>query len=177
MSEHVLNWIAAYHDGELNAARRSQVETHLLECPACRAELETLHALSTMLQMNPAMPVRTPPERFVAQVPLRTRSHPASPALRRMPPVGGLVVPLSVLGIWAFLQAVLALSQLVLVALPLVGGGPGTLSEWFPGQLALQFFVLELALTAVLAALLWGWLAGWWASRLKQTLSSGESAG
>lgn len=177
MSQHVMDWLAAYHDGELHGARLFQVETHLLECPACRAELEALKALSTALQKNPAMPARTPPERFVAQVRLRARPQFALPAQPRMGQAGWLFAPLSVLGIWAFLQAVLVLSHLVLIALPLFGGVPGTQTEWFPVLGAAQLFVLDLALTAVLATLLWGWLAGWWAARSRQNHFAGETAG
>ena len=32
-------WLTAYHDGELDARRRQQVEAHLPECPECRLEL------------------------------------------------------------------------------------------------------------------------------------------
>jgi anti-sigma factor RsiW len=177
MSQHVTAWVSAYHDGELSGARLFQVEAHLLDCPACRAELEALKALSTLLQKSPAMPVRTSPERFVAQVRLRTRPHFTSPAPLRTRQAGWLLVPLSLLGIWAFLQAVLMLSRLVLMALPLSGGLPGTQTEWFPGQMAAQLFVLDAALTAVLVALLWGWLAGWWAARSKHNRSAGETAG
>ena len=177
MSEHVTAWVSAYHDGELYGARLFQVETHLRDCPACRAELEALKALSTLLQKTPAMPVRTAPERFVAQVRLRTRPHLTPPAPLRTRQAGWLLVPLSLLGLWAFLQAVLLLSRLVLIALPLFGGLPGIQTEWFPGQMTAQLFVLDIALTAVLAALLWGWLAGWWAARSKHNRSAGETAG
>lgn len=175
MSEHVTDWIAAYHDSELDAIRLSQVESHLLECPACRAELEALKALSTMLQMNPTMPGRTPPERFVAQVRLRVRPPVTSPAQPRQQ-AGWLLAPLIVLGLWAFLQAVLVLSHLIVVTLPLFDV-PGTQTEWFPVLGTAQLLVLDLALTAGLATLLWGWLAGWWAVRSKQNRSAAETAG
>src|SRR5262245_7207891 len=177
MSQHVMDWLAAYHDGELHGARLVQVETHLLECPACRAELDTLKSLSMMLQQNPAMPARTPPERFVAQVRLRARPPFSLTPQRRIGQAGWLFVPLSVLGIWAFLQAVLSLSQLVLIALPLFGGGPNPPSAWFSIQWTANLFVLDLALTAGLATLLWGWLAGWWAAHAKRKLLDGEMAG
>jgi anti-sigma factor RsiW len=177
MSQHVTAWIAAYHDGELHGDRLVQVEAHLRDCPACRAELEALKSLSTLLQKNPAMPARTSPERFVAQVRLRTRPHVASPAQQRTRQAGWLLVPLSLLGMWAFLQAVLLVSYLALIALTLFGGLPGIQVVWFPGQTVVQLFILDTALTAVLAALLWGWMAGWWAARSKHHRSAGETAG
>jgi anti-sigma factor RsiW len=170
MSQHIRDWLAAYHDDELHNDRLLQVETHLLECPTCRAELEALKALSTVLQKNPAMPVRTSPERFVAQVRLRARPPFPPPAQPRMRQAGWLLAPLSVLGIGAFLQAVLMLSQLVLIALPLFGAVPGAQTAWFPVQVAAQLFILDLALTAGLATLLWGWLASWWAAHSRQNL-------
>lgn len=177
MSQHVMDWLAAYHDGELHSTRLAQVEAHLLECSDCRTELEALKALSMMLQENPAMPARTPPERFVAQVRLRARPLPPSPAQRWRGQAGWLFVPLSVLGIGAFFQAVLIVSYLTLLALPIFGGAPNTPPLWFFFQGAVQFFVLNVTLTAVLATLLWGWLAGWWADRSRQNLLVSKTVG
>jgi len=56
MNEHVTEWIGAYHDGELRGARLLQVESHLLDCAACQAELDALSALSTLLQEDSAVP-------------------------------------------------------------------------------------------------------------------------
>ena len=167
MSEHVMDWLAAYHDGELHGARLLQVERHLETCPNCRAELETFQALSALLQEHPAMPRRTSPERFVAQVRLRAQPRVGGAAQRRTPSAGWLIIPLGLLGLWAFTQAILLVSQLVLITLPLFDGLGGAPSGWFPGQTAAQFFLLDTVLTAVLAALFWGWLAGWWAARSK----------
>jgi anti-sigma factor RsiW len=175
MSQHVLDWLAAYHDGELHSARSVQVEAHLLECPACRAELEALRSLSTALQKNPVMPARTPPERFVAQVRLRARPSLPPPAQQWRSQADWLLVPLSVLGIGAFLQAVLIVSSLGLIVFSLFGGIPGTQPAWFPVVVAAQLFVLNVVLTAGLATLLWGWLAGWWAARSRQNLLAGET--
>jgi anti-sigma factor RsiW len=173
MNEHVMDWLAAYHDGELHGTRLRQVERHLEGCPDCRAELEAMKALSALLQEHPAMPKRTAPERFVAQVKLRAQPPFGAAA---QPPfgttAGWLVIPLGLLGLWAFVQAILLVSQLVLIMLPLFDGLWGTPSAWFPGQTAAQFFLLDMALTAVLAALFWGWLAGWWAARSKLVIQA-----
>ena len=169
MSEHVIDRLGAYHDGELRGVWLRQVETHLHECAACRAELEALEGLAAMLQENPAMPARTAPERFVAQV--RLRLPPVSPlAEARALKAGWLLLPLGLAAMWAFLQAVLVVSGLVLLALPLVSGR-------FPGDVTAGLVALDTGLTIVLATLVWGWLAGWWAARQKYVRSSGESAG
>jgi len=167
MSEQVTDWLAAYHDGELHGARLLEVERHLAGCPDCRAELEAMKGLSALLQEHPAMPRRTSPERFVAQVKLRARPPSGAAAQARLPSVRRLVIPLGLLGLWAFVQAILLVSQVLLITLPLFDGRWVTPGEWFPGQTAATFFLLDTALTAVLAALFWGWLAGWWATRSK----------
>ena len=50
--------LGAYGDGELSDAARAGMEEHLARCPACRAELNRLRALSHMLAAadEPAMP-------------------------------------------------------------------------------------------------------------------------
>jgi anti-sigma factor RsiW len=42
--------LAAYHDDELSPADRAAVEEHLRTCESCRAELETLRAMSNPLR-------------------------------------------------------------------------------------------------------------------------------
>jgi len=51
MNEHAIpvEWLAQYHDGELGAARRQQVEEHLLSCAACQRELAAVKSLGEML--------------------------------------------------------------------------------------------------------------------------------
>jgi anti-sigma factor RsiW len=38
--------VAAYHDGELDAGRRGEMDRHLAQCPACAAELRQLRSMS-----------------------------------------------------------------------------------------------------------------------------------
>jgi anti-sigma factor RsiW len=193
MSEHVLDWIGAYHDGELHGDRLRRVEAHLRACPACQAELEALQNLAVQLQANPPMPARTPPEQFVAQVQLRLppRSAPV-PGRARLRQAAGLWLPLGVLALWAFGQAVLVVSGLalgvgavpaampvVLPPLPGLGALPLLVALAQPagwgGWLAL--LVLNAGLTAAVAMLVWGCLAGWWAARETSLALSGMQAG
>jgi anti-sigma factor RsiW len=44
--------LAAYHDGELDAARALQIEGHLRHCAGCTAALESLRALSRATQSS-----------------------------------------------------------------------------------------------------------------------------
>ena len=48
--------LTLYHDGELPEGRRREVEAHLLGCPACRAELESLRRLDGLVRRSPAAP-------------------------------------------------------------------------------------------------------------------------
>ena len=70
MTPHVTDLLAAYHDGELSSNRRHLVDKHLQDCQTCRAELEALGELSSLLRADP-VPYQTPPERFAAQVQLK----------------------------------------------------------------------------------------------------------
>jgi anti-sigma factor RsiW len=47
------NHLSAYHDGELDAAGRAEIDRHLSTCPACASELAELTALSGLFQANP----------------------------------------------------------------------------------------------------------------------------
>ncbi|MEP7358135.1 MAG: zf-HC2 domain-containing protein [Anaerolineales bacterium] len=189
MSEHVLDWIGAYYDGELHGDRLRRVEAHLHACAACQAELAALQGLSARLQGSPPRPARTPPEQFVAQVGLRLAPRSAAEESRlRLRQAAGLWLPLGVVTLWAFGQAVLLVSGLVLwvVALPpLPGFGPlavlaGLLGpDGWGGWLGL--LALNAGLTVAACVLVWGCLAAWWAARtagLETSLaSSGEQAG
>jgi len=123
MTEHGTTWLGAYHDGELQGRRLRQVEAHLAQCAACRAELQSLQALGTLLQESPASEGLTPPERFVAQVGLRLPRRPERPAWQRALEMGWQLTPLGLLGAWAFVQALFVVAGVVLVALRMGLGG------------------------------------------------------
>jgi predicted anti-sigma-YlaC factor YlaD len=190
MSEHVTTWLGAYHDGELQGSRLRQVEAHLVHCPVCRAELEELRALTALLQQSPAVEVWTSPERFAAQVGLRLPRRPAQPTRQRILETGWRLMPVGLLGAWAFVQAVLAVASTVLYAFRIGVGGIGgyrglpPLGEsWLTqiahlsgtslsdaGRLLLRLLsmltwtsVLNLIVLVVIGLLYWSWLASWWA--------------
>jgi len=123
MNKHVTAWLGAYHDGELQGGRLRQVEAHLAECAACRAELEGLRALTELVREIPAAAEVTPPERFVAQVGLRLPRRPEQPAWRRALELGWRLTPFGLLGAWAFVQAVFVMAEVVMFALRLGLGG------------------------------------------------------
>jgi len=117
MNGHVNGWLGAYHDGELHGRRLQQVKAHLAHCAACRAELEQLRALGTLLQASPAAEGFTPPERFVAQVGLRLPRRPERPAWQRTLEIGWRLAPLGLLGAWAAAQSVLTVASVALIVL------------------------------------------------------------
>ena len=45
--------VSAYHDGEMPASSRQEMERHLEQCPRCQAELEELRELSASLGALP----------------------------------------------------------------------------------------------------------------------------
>jgi len=131
MNEHVSAWLEAYHDGELDGRRLHQVASHLAQCAACRAELDRLQALSTLLQASPAASHLTPPERFVAQVGLRLPRYQAHPLWYQAASVGWRLTPVGLFGAYAILQAVFIVTGIVMLALRL-GGEPARQSAaWF----------------------------------------------
>ncbi|MDY6893073.1 MAG: anti-sigma factor, partial [Chloroflexota bacterium] len=53
MHQQVTDLIPPYHDGELSAVQRMQVELHLRTCATCREQLAQLKALSALLTATP----------------------------------------------------------------------------------------------------------------------------
>ncbi|MBL7062672.1 MAG: zf-HC2 domain-containing protein [Anaerolineae bacterium] len=117
MTEHVTAHLGAYHDGELRGRRLRQVDAHLAHCAMCRAELERVRMLATLLQESPVAESLTPPEHFVAQVGLRLPRRPMQPAWQRGLEIGWRTMPLGLLGAWAFVQTVFIVAGMVMIAL------------------------------------------------------------
>jgi anti-sigma factor RsiW len=192
MSEHVTTWLEAYHDGELPGRRLRQVEAHLAGCQTCRAELQKLRALTALLDESPTAEVLTPPDRFVAQVGLRLPRRPVQPTWKRALETGWRLIPVGLLGAWAFVQVVFVTASVVLYALQ-IGMASDVAAGLLP-SLGESLFVqiarvsgttlsdasrLVLRLLSVLAwstgvqlialivigLLYWSWLASWWARR------------
>jgi anti-sigma factor RsiW len=190
MNQHVIGWLGAYHDGELEESRLRQVETHLQSCEACRAELNRLRALAHLLQASPVPGELTPPERFVSQVRVRLQPRSKRPAWQSALEMGWRLTPLGLLGAWVFIQAVFIVSGAVLVALsagleinlavqwlpsaqdlwaakiltlPIPGLEVGTVLQYLGDDwLSGWSFALETGLLVVIGLLYWSWLASWW---------------
>ena len=180
MNPHVSELLAAYHDGELPVNRQHQVEKHLQDCPTCRAELEALEELSSLLKAD-FVPHQTPPERFAAQVQLRLPRALLSRTRQRggQPPRWVLGVPLALIIVWAFLQAALKVTAFILTAdqaFGTTGGRTAFFNSWITTEGFLETSANLLLLNSILligTIILWSaWMALWLAWNKNQTEST-----
>ena len=189
MTEHVAALLGAYCDGEMSGHRVREVQAHLAECQRCRAELAEVRSLSLLLRESAGAPTRTPPERFVAQVTLRLPSRAPMARKRQALELGWWLVPLVLLCAWSFLQAVLIVSDLALLALSmglggemaaklplaprsagglagLTGAGIADVVAGLPRLLSYVgprgwVVIVHFIVLVVFALLYWSWLASW----------------
>jgi len=145
MSDHMTEWLGAYHDGELRGSRLHQVEHHLEECAACQAELEGLQGLSALLRDTAPAEDLIPTERFVANLTLSLprQSEPSKP--RKVIEFGWWLLPVGVLGVWLFLQITFSLSS-VAMAVADAGFLPESLTWVQGGQVQTAWFATSMDL-------------------------------
>jgi hypothetical protein len=194
MSEHVIEWLGAYLDGELKGGKLQRVQEHLAECDACRAELESLRGLSALLQEAPAAEFASQ-ERFVSQVNLRLPERRTKQTRGRLIEAGWWMAPVGLLMAWIFISTAVLVSDAVTAAHNLgLLDTSGTLLTADPSDSAVwasrlgQFGLLEgeslrLAETAenftrnVLPQFIWQvsiaflyltWIAIWWARQRRR---------
>ena len=129
MTEHITQWLGAYHDGELRGAQLRRIEGHLTECTACRAELEEIRNLSALLQNTPTEASYLPAERFAANLALTLPRRTELPQARSPLEIGWWLVPVGLLAAWVFIGITYSLSSAVSLAID-----PGLLT----GQIAWQ---------------------------------------
>jgi len=115
MSNHIIEQLNAYMDGELKGKQLRQVEEHLVECEACQAELESLQGLSTLLHEVPA-PEFTANERFVTQVNLLLPERRTATTRNRILQVGWWMIPVGLLAAWIFISTSSLISNAVSAA-------------------------------------------------------------
>jgi predicted anti-sigma-YlaC factor YlaD len=196
MSDHILELLGAYLDGELHGKQLHKVEAHLVECETCQAECESLQALSEILQEAPA-PDFPLPERFASNVTLRLARRPETPLQRQALEIGWWMVPVGLLMAWIFINTTGLVSNLVSAA-DKVGLLNGASARLFSGvgddvywsQTLGQFGVLNgdglqwakrtesfsrtaipgIAWQVSIAVLYLCWIAIWWARRTRQEL-------
>lgn len=203
MSDHVLELLGAYLDGELYGGQLRKVELHLGGCQSCREELRSLQAMSATLQavIRPAFPT---PERFAAEVALRLPRTPVKPASRRALEVGWWLAPVGLLAAWIFLSTTLLLSNVLTIAsdFGLLSSSvaqvmpDATVGNYWSGMLgqfgllagnSLQWAELTEAFTRTtlppiawqvsIALLYLSWMAIWWARHTHQGYSQSLDGG
>ena len=176
MSRHLLEWLPAYHDGELGQECSRLVEAHLKDCESCRTELKALETLSSHLKAERA-PEFTPAARFTARVQMSLPRADAvlSPKKSSSTPAWAVGTALILVFSWAFLQAALMVAAVILNAEwvfnlpgPIFPAGVLALDlPWFINNLLAINFAL-LAGTAIFWSL---WLAAWLAWQKDQMLA------
>jgi len=145
MTDHVTEWLGAYHDGELRGARLRQIEQHLGKCATCQAELDELRNLSTMLQDTASNGDFLLTERFVANLALRLPRQSEQPQLHKALKIGWWLIPVGLLGIWLFIDITLSLSSVVMLAADF--GLLGRNLAWLQGDpLQMQWFATAMDL-------------------------------
>ena len=194
MSDHVSEWLNAYHDGELHGSRLHTVEAHLAECEHCQAELESLESLSELLHEVHG-PEMISVERFASQVNLRLPRSKAVNSGHQMIEFGWWMIPVGLLAAWIFVSTAVVMSDIVSAA-----GNLGVLrgmSDWLAsgasndislsatmGQAGLlsgnglnwaesletftRISLPQVAIQISIALLYLSWIAIWWARRSRQ---------
>jgi len=103
MSEHIVQWLGAYLDGELGGNLLRRVETHLLDCPACLEEYESLQKLSDILRGDPH-PVFISAAHFASRVTVQLPPQPGKSRRARVLEAGWWMIPVSLMALWIFIQ-------------------------------------------------------------------------
>ena len=193
MSDHVLELLNAYIDGELRGGQLRKVEAHLDECQSCLEEYYSLQALSATLLAAPVPDFPTP-ERFAAEVALRLPRTPVKPMRSRALEIGWWLAPVGLIITWIFVSTTILVSNVVTAAGDfglldsasawLVAGSSGANYSAFLGQFglltgnSLEWAEMTEAFTRTnvsqifwqvsIALLYLSWLAIWWARHTRQ---------
>jgi len=193
MSDHVLELLNAYIDGELRGGQLRKVEAHLDECQSCLEEYYSLQALSATLLAAPVPDFPTP-ERFAAEVALRLPRTPVKPMRSRALEIGWWLAPVGLIVTWIFVSTTILVSNVITAAGDfglldsasawLVAGSSGANYSAFLGQFgllagnSLEWAEMTEAFTRTnvsqifwqvsIALLYLSWLAIWWARHMRQ---------
>jgi predicted anti-sigma-YlaC factor YlaD len=197
MSDHILELLGAYLDGELRDRKLIKVETHLAECLVCQEEYAALQTLSATLQEVP-LPDFSPPERIATEVTLRLPRRSTVLIYNKVLEVGWWLVPVGLLVTWIFISTTFLASNIVTAANDF--GLLNSASDWlvssssnevkyatFLGQFGflkpstLQWFTISESFTrnifsnffwqVSIAMLYLSWIAVWWGRHTRQGLN------
>lgn len=195
MSDHTLELLGAYIDGELHGRQLRKVEAHLGECQACLEEYYALQALSEILHTAP-LPEFPAAERFTADVVLRLPRVPVKPMRAKALEIGWWLAPVGLIVTWIFVSTTILVSNVVTAAggfglldsasAWLVAGSAGANYSAFIGQFGLlesgslewftfsesftRTFISSIFWQVAIAMLYLSWFAIWWARHTRQGL-------
>jgi hypothetical protein len=193
MSDHILELLGAYIDGELQGGQLRKVEAHLDECESCLEEYHALQALSATLRAAP-VPKFISPERIAADVTLRLPRKPVKPLRIKALEIGWWLAPVGLIVAWIFVSTTILISNMVAAAggfglldsasAWLVAGSSGVNYSAFIGQFGmleqgnLEWFILSESFSrSFISGIFWqvsiamlylSWFAIWWARHTRQ---------
>jgi len=178
MNHHTEPWMDAYLDGELKNGQLRKAEAHLAACPECRAEIDRRRALSSLLLSVPAAAPAKSAERFAADVGLQMQRRTLQKPRSAWQKTAWHLLPLALLASLVFIEALVLLSNVLMLVPGLEAGlsAASPLQGWlqlpapFSDLLSLLGLVAPLRwnwITALVAPIAIGllylsWLAGWW---------------
>jgi len=196
MSDHILEYLGAYLDGELHGRGLIKVEAHLAECLICQEEYAALQTLSATLGEAPS-PEFSSSERLTSAVALCLPRRSTAPMHNKVLGVGWWLVPVGLLVTWIFISTTFLAGEIVTTAKDF--GLLNSASDWlvssslseikyatFLGQFdflepgVLQWFTISERFTRnILSNIFWqvsiamlylSWIAIWWARHRRQGL-------
>jgi len=103
MSDHILEQLGAYLDGELHGRDLRKAEVHLAECVTCQEEYVSLTALSSVIQEVP-LPEFPSPEKLAADMALLLPRKPVLPMRDKALEFGWWLAPIGLIAIWIFIS-------------------------------------------------------------------------
>ena len=115
MSDHILELLGAYMDGEVKNRDIQKVEQHLDECLSCQDEYASLQTLSLALHEAP-LPDFPSAKHFAADVALRLPRKAEVPISSKVLEIGWWAAPLGLLSAWIFIITTNLISELLSAA-------------------------------------------------------------
>lgn len=115
MSEHVLNILDAYYDGELSPNQMKKVERHLAQCSACQEAYDDIASTSAWLHNMPD-PKMTPAEKMAADIALLLPREQEKPRSQSNTSAIWWIVPILLFSIWVLVGSTHLVSNLLLTA-------------------------------------------------------------
>ena len=111
--EPIIPLLDAFHDGELNAAEKKQVEEHLTLCTVCSSSLSSTVSLVAALK---GLPVLQPSRDIVGEFSLPSEISATIPSASRDIDSSNKVVPIRRKSVWAGLSAAAAAAAVLIFA-------------------------------------------------------------